>query len=153
MIYVQMNISVTFTATAAIITSSPFITKEEELQITKALIKADDEDMAKSLQLAMKLHEEEEKSYNSYKRKEDEIILHNGNNGNYSNVRLVTHDEYNHLKNKVSIDAGRGKGIGASEEKNACWEKMVMNYMNSITTIKILINKMIMIMMKLPDFK
>jgi mannitol-specific phosphotransferase system IIBC component len=55
-------------STAAIITSSPFITKEEELQITKALMNADDEDMAKSLQLAMKLHEEEEeKSYNSYK--------------------------------------------------------------------------------------
>jgi hypothetical protein len=65
----------------------------------------------------MKLHEEEEKSYNSYKPKEDEIRLHNGNNGNNSNVCLVTHDEYNHLKNEVSIDGGQDKVIGASEEK------------------------------------
>jgi hypothetical protein len=62
---------------------------------------------------------------------------------------------HNHLKNEVSIDGGQRKGIGAGEEKNSSWEKMIMNYMNSITTIKILINMMIMIMimMKLLDFK
>jgi hypothetical protein len=44
----------------------------------------------------------------------------NGNNGNNSNVHLVTLDEYNYLKNEVSIDGGRGKGIGAGEE-NFCF--------------------------------
>ena len=93
------------TATSTATTQTTHLSKEEEEQIAKAILQADDEEMAKSIQLAMKIQQEEEENYKKYKQKELELQMRNGSSGATvslgnaeSHVRLVSHDEYESIR-------------------------------------------------------
>ncbi len=119
----KMNSSVaaSTSASASIIdanATTSFLTKEEEEEIAKAIMDADDVDMAKSIQLAMKLNEEEEQKLNQYhsitssSRQQGQLL---GNN--VSNVRLVSQYEYDDFK------SGRSKNEYDCDNERQLWGK------------------------------
>jgi len=105
------GIDTTILSSVASIPTSSSLTKEEEEQIAKALMDADNEEMAKSVQLAMKLADEEEQYYkDTIKHKEPE-------SAGESHVRIVNHYEWNDLRRQ------KNNSNDSSEQQNPLWGK------------------------------
>lgn len=105
------SLSTTSSVAAAPVDASLFLTEDENEQIARAIMEADDKIQAESLKLAMELQEEENKQFERMKL--DQLK----NNFSRSNVRTVTRDEFD----EYAVSAGSGIDNGITAHSRQLW--------------------------------